>query len=91
MVCNTVQLVKFVQFVGEDPSTWINIYLHLGTQSELSARFPISNTSLTLVLLNGYALPFANSVDPDLLASDLDLHCLSFSVWIYINILDQVF
>ena len=30
----------------------------------------------------GYTLPFANSVDPDQLASsepaDLDLHCLSF-------------
>ena len=38
---------------------------------------------------------FANSVDPDQLASkkptDLDLHCLPFSMWIYINNLDQVF
>ena len=37
---------------------------------------------------------FANSVDPDHLASkkltDLDLHCLPFSIWIYINNLDQV-
>ena len=36
---------------------------------------------------------FANSVDPDQLASkkptDLDLHCLSFSMWIYISNLDQ--
>ena len=37
---------------------------------------------------------FANSVDPDQLASekptDLDLHCLPLSMWIYINNLDQV-
>ena len=34
---------------------------------------------------------FANSVDPDQWKpTDLDLHCLSFSMWIYINILDQV-
>ena len=37
---------------------------------------------------------FANSVDPDQLASkkptDLDLHCLLFSMWIYINNPDQV-
>ena len=37
---------------------------------------------------------FANSVDPDQLASkkpiDLYLHCLPFSMWIYVNNLDQV-
>ena len=37
---------------------------------------------------------FANSVDPDQLASkkptDLDLHCFPFNTWIYINNLDQV-
>ena len=37
---------------------------------------------------------FANSVDPDQLASkkptDLDLYCLPFSLWIHINNLDQV-
>ena len=37
---------------------------------------------------------FANIVDPDQLASekptDLDLQCLSFSMWIYINNLDQI-
>ena len=36
---------------------------------------------------------FPNSVDPDQLvseASDLDLHCLSLSMWIWINNLDQV-
>ena len=37
---------------------------------------------------------FANSVDPNHLASkkptDLDLHCLPFSMWIYINNLDQI-
>ena len=36
----------------------------------------------------------ADSVDQDQLASkkptDLDLHCLPFSMWIYINNLDQV-
>ena len=30
----------------------------------------------------------ANSVDPDQLASDPYLHCLSFSLWIYINNVD---
>ena len=39
---------------------------------------------------------FANSVDPDQKltdmkkSTDLDLHCLSFSLWIFINNLDQV-
>ena len=34
---------------------------------------------------------FANSVDPDLKKpTDLDLHCLPLSMWIYINNLDQV-
>ena len=35
---------------------------------------------------------FPNSADPDQMASstDLDLHCLSFSMWICINNLDQV-
>ena len=36
---------------------------------------------------------FANSVDPDQLASkkptDLDLHCLPLSMWLYSNNLDQ--
>ena len=35
---------------------------------------------LTLVLLNRIGPAFANSADPDQLASDLDLHCLSLSV-----------
>ena len=42
----------------------------------------------------GYTLPFANSVDPDQLASkkptDLDLHCLSLSIEIFINTLNQI-
>ena len=50
--------------------------------------------NLTLVLLNPIYPAFANSVDPDQLASkkptDLDLHCLPFSMQIYINNLDQV-
>ena len=33
---------------------------------------------------------FANSVDPDQLASDLDLHCLPSSMQIYNSNLDQV-
>ena len=50
---------------------------------------------VTLVLLNPDNNPaFANSIDPDQLASkkptDLDLHCLPFIMWIYINNLDQV-
>ena len=48
-----------------------------------------------LILPNEYMPPpFANSVDPDQLASkkptDLDLHCLSWSMCICINTLDQV-
>ena len=31
-----------------------------------------------------------NSVDPDQLASDLDLHSLLLSIWIYINNRHQV-
>ena len=33
---------------------------------------------------------FANSADPDQKPTDLDLHCLPLSMWIYINNLDQV-
>ena len=33
---------------------------------------------------------FANTVDPDQLASELDLHCLPLSIWIYINNANQV-
>ena len=36
--------------------------------------------TLTLVLLNQDMPFFANSVDQDQLASELDLHCLSLSV-----------
>ena len=47
-----------------------------------------------VVLLNPIYPAFANSVNPDKLASkkptDLDLHCLPFSMQIYINNLDQV-
>ena len=49
---------------------------------------------LTLVLLTQIYPAFANSVDPDQLAfekpTDLDLHFLPFSMWIYINNLDKV-
>ena len=49
---------------------------------------------LTLVLLNP-DIPFlcnnANSVDPDQLKpTDLELHCLSFCMWMCVNKLDQV-
>ena len=37
-------------------------------------------SGLTLVLLNPDIPCFANSVDPDQLASELDLHCLPLSV-----------
>ena len=33
---------------------------------------------------------FVNSVGPAQLASELDLHCLSLSMWICVNNLDQV-
>ena len=46
--------------------------------------------SLTLVLLNPDMPSFTNNVDPDQLASDLDLHCLTLSAWLYFNNLDQV-
>ena len=58
------------------------------------------NLDITLVLMSllscwTWIYPaFANSVEPDQLASqkptDLDLHCLPVSMWIYINNLDQV-
>ena len=44
--------------------------------------------TLTHFLLNPDA--FANRVDPDPLASVLDLHYLSLKMWICINNLDQV-
>ena len=46
--------------------------------------------SLTLVLLNPDISCVSNSVHPDQLASDLDLHCLPSSIQIYNNDLDQV-
>ena len=44
-----------------------------------------------LVLLTRICPAFANSVDPDQLKrpTDLDLHCLSWSISIYINNPDQ--
>ena len=45
---------------------------------------------LTLLLLNMTCPVLANSVDPDQLASDLDLHCLSLYMGISIKNLDQV-
>ena len=45
---------------------------------------------LTLLLLNTTCPVSANSVDPDQLASELDLHCLSLNMCIYIENLDQV-
>ena len=46
---------------------------------------------VTLVMLKRIYFAFANSADPDQLASDdLDLHLLPLSMWIYINKLDQV-
>ena len=36
--------------------------------------------NLTLVLVNPKSLAFANIIDPDQLASDLDLHCFSLSM-----------
>ena len=48
----------------------------------------ILNGTLTLVQLN-QDIPFSKNVDPDQWASkkptDLDLHCLPFSMWNYIN------
>ena len=54
----------------------------------------IVKNALTHVLLTRIYTAFANSVDPDQLASkkptDLDLHCLSLSIQIFINTLNQV-
>ena len=44
----------------------------------------------TLLLLNTTCPILANSVDPDQLASDLDMHCLSLNKWISIKKSDQV-
>ena len=46
--------------------------------------------NLTPVLLNPDMPIFAKSVDPDQLASDLNLLCLSFSMWAYVHNLDLV-
>ena len=40
----------------------------------------LSSAILTLLLLNTTCSVLANSVDPDQLASDLDLHCLSLNM-----------
>ena len=45
---------------------------------------------LTLLLLNRTCPVLANSVDPDQLATDQDLHCLSLNMWISTKNLDQV-
>ena len=45
---------------------------------------------LTLLLLSTTYPVLANSVDPDQLASELDLHCLSLNMWISIKNSDQV-
>ena len=54
-----------------------NSCLLFGAVSELRVRFCASKIGLTLPLLNTSYPVLANSEDPDQLASDLDLHCLS--------------
>ena len=49
-----------------------------------------SEVNLTLLLLNTTCPVLANIVDPDQLASELDLHCLSLKIWISIKNPDQV-
>ena len=59
---------------------------------KVNAIISIRNLT-TLVLLNPDIPCLANSVDQDQLLeklTDLDLHCLSFSLWIYINNLEKV-
>ena len=61
----------------------------------LDSEYHKANYFVSLMLTLIIYPSFANSVDPDQLASeekptDLDLHCLPFSIWIYINNLDQV-
>ena len=54
-------------------------------------RINIKYSSLTLILLFSTTPTFANSVDPDLKKpSDQDLHCLSFSLWIWTKTLYDV-
>ena len=50
----------------------------------------ISVWNLTLLLLHTTCSVLANSVDPDQLATYLDLHCLSLNMWISIKNSDQV-
>ena len=50
----------------------------------------LANMLLALILLFTTTPTFANSVDPDQMASDLDLHCLSFSLWIWTKTLYDV-
>ena len=45
---------------------------------------------LTLILLFTTTPTFANSVDPDQKPSNQDLHCLSFSLWIWMKTLYDV-
>ena len=63
------------------------------SQSVLSMYICLPNPFIPFYrknLLNPDNPGFANSADPDLLASDLDLHCLSLSISICMNNLDQV-
>ena len=60
-------------------------------QEETAMEIHNNPITLTILLLNTTCPVFANSVDPDQLASsDLDLHCLSLNMWISIKIPDQV-
>ena len=45
---------------------------------------------LTLILLFTTTPTFANSVDPDQKPSDQELHCLSYSLWIWMKTLYDV-
>ena len=65
-------------------------YWETDLSKELKYKSPFGINGLTLLLLNTTCPVLANSVDPDQLASDLYLHCLSLSMWISIKNSDQV-
>ena len=67
--------------VSEQHLHWLSLIQHI--VRHINKDYPLSRWA-------GIYPAFANSVDLDQLASALDLHCLPFSMWIYISNLDQV-
>ena len=74
----------------------VEVPLHINQTAwthRLSLAFPVKiclRRMLTLVLLNPDIPCLCKQCRSRSVATDLDLHCLSLSMWININILDQV-